>query len=209
MPTRTAHLGSMPYVFTLPPVRVSIITLILCTLTVCLLLYLDPTHHKLLEGGDCGLFMNSQFRTGPDPWWLLINGTLQLALSPAILGESCQDLCVITQLIHLGLRAGSPGVTFPFCLYLFGDNEQEYSKITGPTGLKRRDSVFRLHAVNRSVFYITENLAYNILPGYSSYSKINNNRNNNDNIYHLLNASNVFPIWSITCIYHLILRTFL
>lgn len=52
-----------------------------------------------------------------------------MVLSSAFLGESCQDQCVITQLIHLGLGVGSPGVTFPFRLYLLCDNKEEHSKI--------------------------------------------------------------------------------
>lgn len=63
----------------------------------CLLLYLAPVHCKLLEGGDCVLFANSQLWTEPDAWSLLIKvcwvsgGDFQVVLSSAFLGESCQD----------------------------------------------------------------------------------------------------------------------
>lgn len=87
---------------------ISITTLTLCTPTVCLLLYLAPVHHKLLEGGVCVLVWISQLPAVPNTQQLLnvcwVNGG-DFAVGPgfSVSGESCQDLCVITSLPTWGL----------------------------------------------------------------------------------------------------------
>lgn len=65
LPTCIPQSGLNVYMLTPRLVHISIPIIILCTLIVCLLLYLASMHHKLLEGGDCVLSMNSLLSACP------------------------------------------------------------------------------------------------------------------------------------------------